>query len=243
MAALLMTTMMIRLFQVIIKIVVLKSVCAVLLMVLFALPMSAQTNDLENWYGLAFSRKVSNGFTAVVASDIRFNDNGSRFKKLQADIGAEYKVNKWFKTALCYRYTRFNNYPKYYRNENSFFADLKFDKSLSRFNFNFRARFQDIFYQKEDQTINQFFSRNKFLVEYDIYQSRFMPWASYELAFLLFDPATNGSAFDKYRGLVGIKYTLNRTNSFNVFYGLQHSYDETEDVNSYILGVDFTHKF
>lgn len=246
MAALQTMTMMIRMITAFISIQQVSRfvVLALLLLLLLpALPAAAQTNDFENWYGLALSRKLSDGFTVVAASDVRFNDNGSRFKKLQADVGAEYKVNKWLKTAFCYRYTRYNNYPKYYRNENSFYADFKFDKSLSRFNFSYRARFQDIFYQKEGQAINQFFSRNKFEVEYDIYQSRFTPWLSYEMAFLLFDPSTNGNSFDKYRALVGTKYLINRTNSLNLFYGLQHSYDEQEDVNSYILGLEYSYKF
>ncbi len=236
-------TMMTRVSKSVVLFAMSRRVFFLSLCFLTVLNLFAQQNDFETWYGIGASHKLSKHITANLNCDIRFNDNSTRFKKFQSDFGADYEFAKWVKTGLYYRYTRYNNYPKYYQSIHAFYLDLKFDKEVSRVDFSYRMRFQYNFYEKKGQVVTEYFSRNKFAVEYDVYESPFSPWVSYEVAFLLFDPKQQGNSMDKYRWLIGCKYALNRTNEFNLYYGLQHSFDEQEDVNMYILGVDYNHKF
>ncbi len=210
-------------------------------LLLFASVTTAQEEDFESWYSISASRKVASKITLLSEMELRLNDNSTRFKKIQIDFGARYKFNKHFSSSISYRYGRFNYYPYYYENENSISIDLKADTKIDRFAVSFRTRLQEVFVNTDGVLISELISRNKAVVEYDIYQSPFTPWVSYEV----FIPVNyySSSIFDKTRFFAGINYLLNKNNEISLFYGVQHNDTKREDKISYILGLNYSIKF
>lgn len=213
----------------------------ILLLLLFPVLGVAQNEDFESWYSISASHKIAPKITLLTEGELRLNDNSTRFKKFQIDFGARYKFNKHFSSSVTYRYGRFNNYPYYYENENSVSVDVKADTKIDRFSLSFKTRLQDVFVNTDGVINSELISRNKAVVEYDIYQSPFTPWISCEA----FIPLNNSSSsfIDKTRLFVGVNYILNGKNELAFFYGIQHNDTKREDKISYILGLNYSVRF
>lgn len=76
--------------------------------------------------------------------------------------------------------------------------------------------------------------RSRFKVEWNIPQSKFSPWASFELF--------NSMSLDKWRLQAGTDFSLSKKHSFELFYRYQNVRDD-EETNTHYLGLGYKFKF
>ena len=176
-----------------------------------------ETNEL--WTGMGVSKKLNPKLEATL--DLNSRIYGNTLQLFYPELTLKYKVNKWFKPSIDYRgldqLNKYGNF-KYF---NRFNFNLNFEKSLKRYTFGLRIRYQYVFngirstenYSPySNQTI-----RVKTLVKYEIKKSKFTPSASIEF---FYNPQNGptGDQIYKIRTSIGTDINLKGPHLLSVYY-------------------------
>jgi hypothetical protein len=188
-----------------------------LLLFISSYSFSQQTNEL--WTGMGVSKKLNSNLELTLDINSRVYDYTLRL--IYPELSLKYKVNKWFKPSIDYRgLNQLNKYGNY-KYSNRFNFNLNFEKSIKRYTFGFRLRYQYVFngirstedYSPEfDQTI-----RLKPSVKYEIKKSKFTPSGSIEW-FYNPENGPTGDRFTKIRASFGTDINLKGPHLLSVYY-------------------------
>ncbi|MDP4797612.1 MAG: DUF2490 domain-containing protein [Crocinitomicaceae bacterium] len=159
-------------------------------------------------------------------------------------IGLEYKLAKWFRPSIDYRLVIDQNKYGNYKLSNRVNINGEFKKSVKRFTFEARLRYQYSFnsvraadYDSEfDQAI-----RLKPEIEYDIKGSIFNPVIGAEF---FYNPSynPNGFEFTKIRFTIGTKLELDGPHSLSFKYQLDKKTDSYSIGARHVLSVSYAYK-
>lgn len=196
-------------------------------------------SDFESWSSIDLRYNVSNKLSLEMSNELRLNNNSQNFKKFLVDLGASYELHDLVEVALYYRYSRFDDL-EFFANEHLIIGKLAFAYKIDRFNLGFQTRYDRAYevYGYKTLVKTEDAWRNKVSVDYSIYGTPLEPYLSFE-HFI----TENKESFEanKYRLFGGLKYKMNRKNSFAIFYGTQQSLLKPD--NSYIIGLKYGFRF
>src|ERR1035437_197110 len=203
--------------------------------------------DAGSWNTFNVEYGINSKFTVLFTEECRVKENFSRLNLFYTNLGVEYKVTKYFKAALVYRFI------DKYQDDNTFsyrhrlMLDLTLKNKFGKFGLSYRQRLQaeekDI-YSSDAGRINEWYSRNKFAVKYDL-NKPYTPYVSVELRYQLHNPRKLESeqTWHRVRYVAGIDYTLNDKNTVGVYYLIQKECNVLDPQDEYIVGLEYTLAF
>jgi len=225
-----------------------KRISALLLFVLFAGSVFAQSEP-STWVELEFSKKIVKNLKLEFNPELRLF-GGFEMDSYILEGGLSYKLHKYLTLASYYRYEdeyKYKNSTGAYKGQessNRLAFDAKTGVEIQRFNLQFRLR-----YTKQidfNNTGSEFRYRAK--VNYDIKNSKFVPFASVELfqdkSLTELDKEGITGSFkniNKIRYTGGLSYNLNKNNEISLFYRLQNNRIKLEKTD--IIGLSYSHNF
>lgn len=195
----------------------------------------------STWVELEFSKKIIQNLKVEFNPELRMF-GGFEMDSYILEGGLSYKLHKYLTLAGYYRFENEYNYREkrqiYEWEPASRIAfDAKSGFELKRFDFQFRLRYTNG--SDFDDTTNDkaSFFRYRAKVDYDIKNSKLIPFASVEAFHDLI-----AKDVDKMRYTGGLAYPINKKNELSLFYRLQ-DYSETGKESMNILGIGYSLKF
>ena len=159
--------------------------------------------------------------------------------------GLEYKVTKWFRPSIEYRFLIDQNKYGNYKASSRLNFNANFKKSVKDLDLGMRLRYQYAFNSLSSQNYNSDFDkafRFKGQVAYKIDKTIFTPLISGEMFFdPEYGPTTPG--FTKLRIALGTKINLKGPNVLSVKYQFDKKFRNYSDGLRHILAVSYTYKF
>lgn len=221
----------------------------VLLIILLSSFSGYTQDDPSTWVELGFSKKIVKNLKLEFNPELRVYGN-FKMDSYIFEGGLSYKLHKYLTLASYYRYEDEYQYKKksgeYKGQESSqrIAIDAKSGFELSRINFQFRIRYTNGLFINNSSS--EFRYRAK--VDYDIKNSKFVPFASAEF----FHDQTIANAdremisgsfttFDKIRYTAGLAYNISNNDEISLFYRLQNNRIKVEKTN--IIGISYSHDF
>lgn len=158
-------------------------------------------------------------------------------------VGIEYKLKKWFKPSVEYRFIVDRNKYGNYKSSHRINVNANFKKEIiKRLDLGLRVRYQYAFQQfgapdTYDADFDQAF-RFKPGISYDIKGSIFKPTLSSEF---FYNPSfgEEGRQFSKMRFAVGTKVDLDGPHGFSVKYQFDKKFRSYKDGTRHVLAVSY----
>jgi hypothetical protein len=160
-------------------------------------------------------------------------------------LGVEYKVKKWFRPSIEYRFIVDKNKYGNYKSSNRINFNANFKKSVDRFGLDARIRYQYGFTrlvatEEYDSDFDQAI-RLKPAVSYDINNSIFTPKISAEFFYNpIYGPISPG--FNKIRIAVGFGLELDGPHSISMKYQLDKKFNNYSAPLRHVIGFEYGYK-
>lgn len=203
----------------------------------------SQNNDYMMWLRAGAEGKIIKKLSWSGELNGRIGSYGLETFFPQA--GLEYKVTKWFRPSVEYRFLIDKNKYGNYKASSRLNFNANFKKSLNDFDFGLRLRYQYAFNSLSVQSYNSDFDkafRFKGQVAYKVDGTIFTPGLSGEMFFdPQYGPTTPG--FTKFRLAMGTKINLKGPNSLSVKYQLDRKFRDFSAGVRHVLAVSYTYKF
>ena len=195
----------------------------------------------STWVELEFSKKIIQNLKVEFNPELRMF-GGFEMDSYILEGGLSYKLHKYLTLAGYYRFENEYNYREkrqiYEWEPASRIAfDAKSGFELKRFDFQFRLRYTNGSDFDDTTDDKASFFRYRAKVDYDIKNSKLIPFASVEAFHDLI-----AKDVDKMRYTGGLAYPINKKNELSLFYRLQ-DYSETSKESMNILGIGYSLKF
>lgn len=235
------------------------------LFAMVAIVMSCSALQAQSlWTSAEIKTKVAKGLNAFLEGEYRTHDGLSSTQRWSGTIGLDYKAFPFLKLTGGYTYIhqhtgreitkKGNIIPPYWQPKHRAFLAVTGSYKWKRLTFSLRERYQytyrteqyvtklddDGITPKDDELMeskSKHILRSRLEVEYNIKNSRFTPFATYEL----YNSLSNGLALDKSRYTVGTDYKFNKKHSVNLFYRYIDKTDDDED-SGHIIGIGYKFK-
>lgn len=212
------------------------------LIILFHTTVYCQVKDAGLWTSLAFEAKLVKKLSLSVSQEYRFNENVTEPDTWISEAGLEYKLNKFFKASVNYRYTLKRKTNNLYSPRQRIFVDIKAERKIKPVIFQFRTRFQEEYADIDrapDGGFAGFYSRNKFSFKFDL-DKKWEPYISLEL----FSPLRRNQPFlfDDIRAAAGIEFALSKHHKLDIYYMIQRELNVNNPVIDFIGGIGYQYK-
>ena len=203
--------------------------------------------DAGSWNTFNIEFKFNKKLTGLFTEECRFKENFSRLNLFYTNLGIEYKISDFVKTALVYRFI------EKYQDDNSFsfrhriMFDLTLKKKFGKIGVSYRQRIQaeerDI-YSSNDGYIPEWYSRNKFTFKYDT-DKRYTPYVAIELRYQFRNPREweSDKTWHRRRYSLGVDYKINKKSTFGLYYLIQHEFNVALPQELYIVGLEYSIAF
>ncbi len=203
---------------------------------------ASSQHEFQVWAELGTSGKVVKRLDWSLDLNSRFGNSG--LETFFPQVGLEYKVKKWFRPSIDYRYIldkdKYGNLLGAHRIN----FNANFEKSFKRWSSDARVRYQYAFNrlassESFDADLDQSL-RFKASVKYDINNSIFTPLFNAEL---FYDPqfGPNGPSFSKIRMQLGSQFELKGPHKVSVKYQLDKSFEYGKDLR-HVMSVSYAYK-
>lgn len=210
--------------------------------ILISLAGYAQTGP-SIWTELEFSKKIVKNLKVEFNPELRLLNN-FKMDSYILEGGLSYKLHKYLTVAGYYRFENTWDYKKStgaYKGQvksGRLAFDAKSGFELNRFDLQFRLRYTNgaDFDQTAEEDNDSYF-RYRAKIDYDIKNSKFVPYVSVEAYHDLVQ-----KELDKIRYTAGISYPINNSHEVGLFYRLQ-DYSETDKESLNIIGFGYSFKF
>ncbi len=208
---------------------------------------SQTTNDAGLWASVNVDKKLNSKFFLFFTEEYRVRENFSRTNLFYTDLGFGIKPVSFLKVSLAYRLIEKNVKRNYFSYRHRIMLDITLKKKYGKFGLSFRERIQvenrDI-YSSDIGKLPEWYSRNKFKVDYDI-NKPITPWVAVELRYQIVNPRAveSNRQWSRNRYFVGLDYKRSEKHTFGVYYMIQQEYDISAPQDLYILGIDYSFSF
>ena len=230
--------------------------CALLTAGAFVSKAQITTEDLESEIGARVSvtadKKIVKGFHWNVEGEARMGDNLSDFGRYQFGTGLTWKATQWLKLGAGYIFIEDKNSSGEWKPRHRAYGDVTFSYKTGPWRFAIKERGQ--FTHRDvsnpfQKTPNQITLKSRFKVSYKVSQ-KLEPYGYVEIRNVFNDPACSatwsatGKKFsdyeflgytdtyiNRYRGAVGVEWTVNRHSAFDFFVMGDYCYDKNIDTN------------
>jgi hypothetical protein len=223
--------------------ILLRSGCfSVVFSLLYSSAAIGQTKDAGLWTSLTFEAGLVKKLSVAVSQEFRFNENVTELGTWISEAGLEYKLNKFIKASVNYRFTRKRQLNNLYTPRHRLFIDVKAEKKFKPFIVQFRTRFQEEYAdigRAPDGGFAGFYSRNKLSFKLDL-DRKWEPYISIEL----FSPLRHIQPFlfDDSRYSAGFEYSLSKHHKLDLYYMIQREMNVSDPVTDFIGGIGYQFK-
>lgn len=214
-----------------------------LFFILFVSTVSFSQHEFMVWSELGVKGKVVKRLSWSGEFNTRFGSTG--VQTFFPQVGLEYKVKKWFKPSLEYRFIVDKNKYGNYKSSSRLNVNLDFEKGIKRFSFGLRVRYQQGLVRASNLDYNPDFDqaiRIKPSFEYDIDNSIITPAVSGEF---FYDPTygPNGPGFNKVRIGIGAKLDLDGPHGVSFKYQLDKKFNDFQANLRHVFSLSYSYKF
>ncbi|MGB0390619.1 MAG: DUF2490 domain-containing protein [Salibacteraceae bacterium] len=222
-----------------------------LLSVFYALSASSQDGeyvtirDLETWNSVGINYKISKKWRIGLEEQFRFSNNSSELDGYFTELSTKYKFNKFFYGGIGFRYIKQNdNVGKVqgFENHIRFHFDLGVKHKISRFNLEYRLRFQtknELGISKEEGDYANNRLRLKASVGYNIKKWKLDPEFSTEIFSHFQKDEQNG--FDNFRFTVGTSYKTKSFGKLGLYYRMERELNAIYPKTTNIIRVKYVY--
>lgn len=205
--------------------------------------LSNAQDEFQVWTEIGVKGDIIKKMDWFVDVKSRFGDVG--LNSFLPEAGINYKVKKWFKPSVSYRFILAPNKYGNYKAAHRINFNANFKTSVKRFELDLRARYQYVASGRASQEYNSDFDqaiRIKPSIEYDINNSIFTPKVSTEL---FYDPVygPEGQRFTKIRFAIGSSLELDGPHGFSFKYQLDKWLHDYSHGLRHVLSVSYGYKF
>jgi len=210
--------------------------------------LKAQYNDAELWTSVGIDKTISSDWNFNIALGYRINNNFQSFSKAFIETGIEYKLNKYIKFAVGYRYEKKNNLiEEYIEGRNRFVGIVKTNYKISNIKFYWSLKYQqkyfDIYEPQWGNIKTTNYIRNKFQLKYKKKKCNISPFLSYEIFTPLFSTNVYQYNIDEHRFSAGLEYKFNKQNHLKLFFMYKKKLGDKINTNHYINGISYQFSF
>lgn len=189
--------------------------------------------DFETWYRYRARTKFNDEIRFYLSPGLRLNENSTQFKVLFSDFSSSYKVHKYLRTKLNYRYSLRNRYDRSPYSSHRVNFDIKSDVDIGEFNFDVRERLQyDYNIYSRGWT-----NRARLTVTYEMGKE-----VDFYGATEAFFDLNEVEKFDSYRFAFGFDIEL-KNNDVSIFYMRQASMASNVPTKQNVIGIVYKMKF
>ncbi len=187
-----------------------------IVLLIFA-PLCAHAQGVGLWTGVNVEKKLNKSFSANLNAETRFSQDITVLNSYLAEAGVEYKLNKYLKAEVNYRFTGRRKRDKttadgyYYRPYHRFYGGATFDfKPVKWLRFAYRIRYQQNFKDDERGLVSDGdYLRHRFELAHKN-KSRFSPYVSADVFNLV------GGGLDQVRYKAGVEMDFNKRNTLDL---------------------------
>ncbi len=202
----------------------------------------SQSNDFMVWTKVGVKAKLVKRLTFSGELNTRIGDKG--IETFFPQVGFEYKLLKWLRPSVEYRFIVDKNKYGNYKSSNRLNFNVNLKKSVSNLGLGFRIRYQYAFNRINNQSYNPDFDqaiRLKPAIDYKIENTIFTPFISSEF---FYDPqfGPNGPGFSKIRLGVGSKLNLKGPHSASVKYQLDKKFYNYQNGIRHVIAIGYSYK-
>ena len=200
-----------------------------------------QNDDYMLWTKLGVKGKVSKKLSYSGTINTRFGGTG--VETFFPQIGFEYKLKKWIRPSIEYRFIIDKNKYGNYKSSNRLNFNVGLEKEIERFSIGLRIRYQYAFNRISQKVYNPDFDqafRFKPSVEYNIKGSKFTPILSTEF---FYNPqlGENGREFTKIRVGIGTKLNLKGPHTVGFKYQFDKKFNY-KDGYRHVVALSYAYK-
>lgn len=208
------------------------------------IPASAQ-DDFGSILSIDVTKKIVKGVYISFEEEFRTRSDFGKIDRFSHALELSYKPVKYLKVGGAYNLINFNHEKKGWEIRHRYYFYATGSVSVGRFGFSLRERFQSTKRQGVEETAKRanpkLYLRSRLKVDYDIPKSKFEPFVSVELFNTLNDPQEN--KMDRWRGIAGTSFKLNKKNTFQVYYRYTNYKDDDDDTDIHQIGAGYSFKF
>lgn len=215
-----------------------------LLSVLFTISpdASGQYSDFRSWWSVDLNKRLTNDLDAGLEIGQRFYENSLKYDRTLATISLKYDLINNLAIAGGYRFilTRDKRMNMMTKARLHLSATYKYD--IASFSFGIREQLQygyDDFEEIDVYYNNNFRSRTRGIVKYDIFGLPLAVYASYEYFLDLNDPY--GIVHSETRIKTGIEYTISFKSELDISYMHNTEFNTQYPLRSNLLVVTFAY--
>ena len=195
---------------------------------LFPLLSFTQTEDFQLWSSVSVNYSVNKKLEFKLTESLRLRENVSLISRQFSQLRSTYKINKSFRLNAGYRFLRTISIEKQTNLKHRFYFDIIKRKKIKRIRVFSRLRSQ---YQT-GINYNEFYTRGKLGVLYNIRKTPFDPEFSSEIYF-----DNKKKQIDKLRYTLALSFPFNKKIKSNIFYRIQTEKNIVNPNTFYILGL------
>lgn len=204
-------------------------ICALALICSYTL--SAKTEEFGTWIEFEVSKKLFKKLEFSIVPEVRLQDDWT-VDEYMIDGRLAYEPFKFLELEAAYRYN-VNIKRKETEIFNRFAFDLTGKHDFGRFESSLRTRLTN-YIDDDDEKSNYF--RTKLKLAYNIKESKFKTYTSYELFRNITENEFRGARFD-----IGFTRKMGKHHRVGLYYRLQDYYSERNSIH--IMGLKYRFKF
>lgn len=209
----------------------------------FFIPVMAlgQYTDGGVWAGVSLKKDLPNGFDLGVDIQGRTEMMSTHLATVFTDIAGEYKVNKWLKTSLTYRFGVLNEIEGFQATRHRFALDLKFDHDFGKPEFDFRLRYQ----AGQRSTSEEGIADLRDAIRYKIKgKMKLIKKTDISSSFEYFqDPDLTRYSLTDWRWQLEIERKVKKRQYLSVGYLLQRQMNTNDPLTEHVLTIGYTFEF
>ena len=214
----------------------------VVVLVAFSSVIYAQVNDAGLWLNISIEKRFNQAFSVEYANCERFDENITELGSIINELGFNYSFSKTDEISFFYR-IKFNHaLDNTYYPISRFYLDYSHAFDLAKFDLDARLRAQT---QQKNTYFFDFDSSSEFTLRPKIKLSyQHLKWESY-LSFEAYLPFFEDDyrSCEKIRGVIGLEYSLNKHNAFDLGYMIQKEVFENNPVTDLVFLLRYKFKF
>ncbi|MDD2633867.1 MAG: DUF2490 domain-containing protein [Bacteroidales bacterium] len=218
-----------------------RNIIVVLLLALSPVVYS-QVNDAGLWLDISVEKRFSQSLSIEFANCERFDENITELGSIVNEIGINYSFSKTDEISFFYRIKLNHALDNSYYPVRRFYVDYAHEFDLGLFDLNARLRAQT---QQKNTYFFDFDSNSNFALRPKIKLShQYLKWEPY-LSFEAYLPFFEDEyrPCEKFRAVIGLEYSLNKYNAFDLGYMIQKEVFEENPVTDFVLLVGYKFRF
>lgn len=199
-------------------------------------------HEFQVWSEVGVDYKIIKRFHAELEVNTRFDDQG--LATFFPQLGLEYKLTKWMKPSIEYRFVVDKNKIGNYKAYNRLNFNVDFDEKIDRLSFGARLRYQYAFNTLATGQYDADFDmaiRLKPNVKYDVNDFPLSPEASVEF---FYNPLSGGPyrpGMDKLRYAIGADLDVKGPHGFGFKYQLDHKLRDYGANLRHVLSLSYSY--